>query len=94
MATWVPLRNTVTRSASAFDLAPPVGGEDDAAALVAQPSHVPGEPLDLPVRQRGGRLVEDDHPRLGGQHPDEFDDLPLATDSSAAVARGSMSSTP
>ena len=37
----------------------------------------PASHCDLLGRQRGGRLVEDDDLRLGGEHPDQLDDLPV-----------------
>ncbi len=54
---------------------------DDHRAGV-EPAADPANGLDdfagLGLRQAGGRFVEQDQPRLGDQHHDEFEDLALA----------------
>lgn len=57
------------------DLPQAVTDEDDGASLIAKPSEQREQEVDLVLRQRGGRLVECDEPRLGRDHLRDFDQL-------------------
>ncbi len=52
-----------------------MGNEDDRGALVAQPSQSREQAFHLGRRQRRGRLVQNDDPRPGKQHPGDLDQL-------------------
>ena len=56
-------------------LAEPVGDVDDRLAFGLERAQRVEDALDLDVGQRRGRLVEDEHPRVAGQHPRELDKL-------------------
>ena len=49
--------------------------EDDAAPAGPDPAQHLEQPRDLGRREGGGRLVQDDDPRAGEQHPRELDEL-------------------
>ena len=59
-------------------LAETVGDVDDRPAFGLQCTERAENPLDLHVGQRGGRLVQDEHPRVASQHAGDLDKLPLA----------------
>ena len=54
-----------------------VRDEDHRHALLAQPAHDGEDLLHLAPVERGGRLVEDQHPRLAAQRLGDLDQLPV-----------------
>ena len=54
-----------------------MGDEQHRDTLSLQVAHDAVEIADLGLRQRSGRLVEDDHPRLLGQGTGDLDQVPL-----------------
>ena len=50
---------------------------DDAHALAGQSAQLDEQGLGLRLRERGGRLVENENPRAGGERPGDFDHLLL-----------------
>ena len=63
-----------------------MGNEDDRGALVAEPSQGREQPFHLGRRQRRGRLVQNDDPCPGKQHPGDLDQL-LQADRQVAEPR-------
>ena len=59
-------------------LAEPVRDVDDRLAFGLQRAQRAEDALDLDVGQRRGRLVEDQHPRVAGEHAGDLDELPPA----------------
>ena len=64
-----------------------MGDVDDGRALVAEAAEELEQPVDLLLRERGGRLVEDQDARLVGERLRDLDDLPLADAQRADRAR-------